>query len=100
MSGGLYDPSPSVDEYPVPADYQPLDRDEETAIVRPYALTGGRTKANYVLELETLVSTKDSAAERSVSQAAASRSWKNAGIRGRSPKSRRFCGCRSEWHGY
>lgn len=32
---------------------------EETAIVRPYALTGGRTKANYALELETLISTKD-----------------------------------------
>jgi hypothetical protein len=69
MSGGLFDPSPSFDEYLVPTDYEPLDRDEETAIVRPYALTGGRTKANYVLELETLVSAKDSAAEGFVSQA-------------------------------
>lgn len=30
---------------------------EETGFVRPYALTGGRTKANYALELETLIST-------------------------------------------
>jgi hypothetical protein len=70
MSGGLFDPSPSFDEYLAPTDYEPLDRDEETAVVRPYALTGGRTKANYVLELETLVSAKDSAAEGFVSQAA------------------------------
>jgi hypothetical protein len=32
---------------------------DETAVVRPYALTGGRTKTNYALELETLVSTRD-----------------------------------------
>lgn len=30
--------------------------EEETAMVRPYMLTGGRTKAKYSLELETLVS--------------------------------------------
>ncbi|MGH3949508.1 MAG: DUF742 domain-containing protein [Pseudonocardiaceae bacterium] len=31
-------------------------REEETARVRPYMLTGGRTRAKYALELETLVS--------------------------------------------
>lgn len=34
---------------------------EETGFVRPYAITGGRTKANYPLELETLISTRDAA---------------------------------------
>nr|WP_170200571.1 DUF742 domain-containing protein [Prauserella endophytica] len=34
---------------------------EETGFVRPYAITGGRTKANYPLELETLVSTREAA---------------------------------------
>lgn len=33
--------------------------EDQTAIVRPYALTGGRTRANYALELETLVSARD-----------------------------------------
>ncbi|MQA06970.1 MAG: DUF742 domain-containing protein [Pseudonocardiaceae bacterium] len=33
----------------------------EAAIVRPYAWTGGRTKANYALELETLVSSTERA---------------------------------------
>jgi hypothetical protein len=45
-----------------------LDRGEDTAIVRPYALTGGRTKSNYALELETLVSTKADA-EGAISEA-------------------------------
>jgi len=45
-----------------------LDRGEDTAIVRPYALTGGRTKSNYALELETLVSTK-ATAEGAISEA-------------------------------
>jgi hypothetical protein len=45
-----------------------LDRGEDTAIVRPYALTGGRTKSNYALELETLVSTKANA-EGAISEA-------------------------------
>lgn len=39
----------------------PLHSAEETDFVRPYAITGGRTKANYPLELETLVSTKQTA---------------------------------------
>lgn len=38
--------------------------DQETAVVRPYALTGGRTKASYALELETLVSVRDGVAAR------------------------------------
>ncbi|QWF77493.1 DUF742 domain-containing protein [Amycolatopsis sp. CA-230715] len=42
--------------YPEP---EPVSPAEETAVVRPYALTGGRTKSNYALELETLVSVKD-----------------------------------------
>lgn len=58
--GGLFDPGPPSGEFIMPAVFEqapaPL---EETAIVRPYALTGGRTKANYALELETLISTKD-----------------------------------------
>jgi hypothetical protein len=45
-----------------------FDRGEDTAIVRPYALTGGRTKSNYALELETLVSTKVTA-EGAISEA-------------------------------
>ena len=47
--------------FPTPARPDRVDPAEETAIVRPYALTGGRTRANYALELETLVSTKDQA---------------------------------------
>lgn len=35
---------------------------EETGFVRPYTITGGRTKASYPLALETLVSTKQMAA--------------------------------------
>jgi hypothetical protein len=35
------------------------DLDDEAAMVRPYAWTRGRTKANYDLKLETLISTTD-----------------------------------------
>ncbi|MGH3432329.1 MAG: DUF742 domain-containing protein [Thermocrispum sp.] len=35
--------------------------DDDTALVRPYMLTRGRTKASYPLELETLISAKDGA---------------------------------------
>ncbi|WP_246257052.1 DUF742 domain-containing protein [Amycolatopsis anabasis] len=56
--GGLFEPAQEPDYRAVP----PVSATEETAVVRPYALTGGRTKANYALELETLVSTKDGAA--------------------------------------
>ncbi|WP_235783388.1 DUF742 domain-containing protein [Amycolatopsis orientalis] len=65
--GGLFDPGPPSGEFIMPAVFEqgpsPL---EETAIVRPYALTGGRTKANYALELETLISTKDHVAAGSL----------------------------------
>ena len=37
---------------------------EETAVVRPYALTGGRTKARVALELETLISVQDTVLAR------------------------------------
>ncbi|MFI6028446.1 DUF742 domain-containing protein [Amycolatopsis magusensis] len=46
--------APAYRPPPVP---EPPSALEETAIVRPYALTGGRTKANRALELETLIST-------------------------------------------
>jgi hypothetical protein len=66
--GGLFDPGPPSGEFVLPPSFATparpdrVDPAEETAIVRPYALTGGRTRANYALELETLVSTKDQAA--------------------------------------
>jgi hypothetical protein len=37
---------------------------EETSVVRPYALTGGRTKARVSLELETLISVQDAVLAR------------------------------------
>ncbi|WP_235998957.1 DUF742 domain-containing protein [Qaidamihabitans albus] len=49
------------EEQPVSAEAVPLPPAEETGFVRPYAITGGRTKANHPLELETLVSTRDGA---------------------------------------
>ncbi|WP_027947102.1 DUF742 domain-containing protein [Amycolatopsis taiwanensis] len=58
---GLFEPAVSNTG---PAEYyydgyeQPA---EEAAVVRPYALTGGRTKANLELELETLLSTSEAA---------------------------------------
>ncbi|WP_370942887.1 DUF742 domain-containing protein [Amycolatopsis sp. cg5] len=75
--GGLFDPAPqeyadyaSYAEYPASAQDDLLHPAEETAIVRPYALTGGRTKANYALELETLVSAKEEVAVGVFSDAA------------------------------
>lgn len=61
---GYFEPavSSSGPMLPERSDQGPLD--EETAAVRPYALTGGRTKASYALELETLVSLKDVVAAR------------------------------------
>lgn len=38
-----------------------LGDDNDTALVRPYIRTRGRTKATYPLELETLISAKDGA---------------------------------------
>jgi hypothetical protein len=54
---GLDEPRPPV---------SPPDDDfgDEAAIVRPYAWTGGRTKANYELRLETLISTTELAREQ------------------------------------
>src|SRR5690606_3178182 len=51
----------STKEQPVAVEAFPLQPVEETGFVRPYALTGGRTKANYHLELETLISTRTTA---------------------------------------
>ena len=56
-------PGPSQD-YPMPADdghYPPLNDDEryeddEDFLVRPYAVTRGRTKPRYHLEIEAMVS--------------------------------------------
>ena len=43
-----------------PVDALPIDDlGDEAAMVRPYAWTRGRTKANYDLKLETLISTTD-----------------------------------------
>lgn len=48
-------------------DQEPVPAADDTAVVRPYTLTGGRTKAKYPLELETLVSANaDAAATASV----------------------------------
>ncbi len=70
--GGLFDPGPPSGEFVMPPVFdQPPSPEEQTAIVRPYALTGGRTRANYALELETLVSTKDYAAGGGFPEAAA-----------------------------
>ncbi|UOZ11459.1 MULTISPECIES: DUF742 domain-containing protein [unclassified Amycolatopsis] len=58
--GGLFDPGPPSGEFVMPAVFeQAPSPEDQTAIVRPYALTGGRTRANYALELETLVSARD-----------------------------------------
>lgn len=51
-----------VSAEPIPVEpVAPPSAAEETGFVRPYAITGGRTKANYPLELETLISTRDAA---------------------------------------
>jgi hypothetical protein len=72
--GGLFDPGPPSGEFSMPSAvvrHDRVDPVEETSIVRPYALTGGRTRANYALELETLISTKDHVAAGGFPQAAA-----------------------------
>ncbi|NIJ12751.1 hypothetical protein FHU38_003095 [Saccharomonospora amisosensis] len=50
-----------VEEQLVSAEAIPLHAAEQTGFVRPYAITGGRTKSNHDLELETLVSTRQAA---------------------------------------
>ena len=65
QSSGLFEPAVAN-----AASYEPDEQGypaEETAVVRPYALTGGRTKANLTLELETLISVSDGAALRDLS---------------------------------
>ncbi|UQS26217.1 DUF742 domain-containing protein [Amycolatopsis thermalba] len=64
---GFFDPV----QPPQPAPRVPSRREEpelhpaeETAVVRPYALTGGRTKARVALELETLISVQDAVLAR------------------------------------
>ncbi|WP_208720489.1 DUF742 domain-containing protein [Amycolatopsis circi] len=75
--GGLFDPGPPSGEFSMPSAivrperHERVDPAEETSIVRPYALTGGRTRANYALELETLISTEDHVAAGGFPQAAA-----------------------------
>lgn len=55
----IFDPSPSEfgssEEWRYPVD----ELSDAAAIVRPYALTGGRTRASVHLRMETLVSTSD-----------------------------------------
>src|SRR5699024_2022999 len=54
------------EEWPVSAEAIPVATGEEpeaeagmdTGFVRPYAITGGRTRANHMLEMETLISTR------------------------------------------
>jgi hypothetical protein len=66
----------------------PPTPEEQTAIVRPYALTGGRTRANYALELETLISTKDYAASGGFPEAAAEKiEWLSIVEECRTPRS-------------
>ncbi|GHF82699.1 hypothetical protein FHX82_004707 [Amycolatopsis bartoniae] len=55
---------PAVSGSVVPERPEPGPVEDETAAVRPYALTGGRTRASYALELETLVSVKNTVAAR------------------------------------
>lgn len=56
-------PSPTDENVPTePEDEQPCQFAEEekpATHIRPYAWTGGRTRSNYKLELETLVSTSE-----------------------------------------
>jgi hypothetical protein len=55
--GVLFDPGP------FPGFPEPQVPGEETAVVRPYALTGGRTRSTRALELETLISAREDATE-------------------------------------
>jgi hypothetical protein len=57
-SSALPDEPPAAPKLPAPP--PPIDDfGDEAAIVRPYAWTRGRTRANYDLKLETLISTTD-----------------------------------------
>ncbi|GHF05105.1 hypothetical protein GCM10017786_43220 [Amycolatopsis deserti] len=64
---GFFDPvQPAQPAPPVPSrrEEPEIHPAEETAVVRPYALTGGRTKARVALELETLISVQDAVLAR------------------------------------
>jgi hypothetical protein len=49
-------PRPGAPRHELPEPEPPAERDEDVAIVRPYAWTGGRTRPVYDLAVETLVS--------------------------------------------
>ncbi len=49
-------PRPGPPRHELPEPEPPAERDEDVAIVRPYAWTGGRTRPVYDLAVETLVS--------------------------------------------
>lgn len=49
-------PRPGPPRHELPESEPPAERDEDVAIVRPYAWTGGRTRPVYDLAVETLVS--------------------------------------------
>ena len=61
---GMFEPAVSSSGPVLPERLDAGSLEEETAVVRPYALTGGRTKARNALELETLISVKDNVAAR------------------------------------
>ncbi|HVV10160.1 DUF742 domain-containing protein [Amycolatopsis sp.] len=69
QGSGLFEPAVSNSG---PLRPEPGFGEDETAVVRPYALTGGRTKASYLLELETLISVQEGADARMHSGAAVS----------------------------
>jgi hypothetical protein len=56
------EPERELPEPPLPID----DLGDEAAMVRPYAWTRGRTKANYDLKLETLISATELAADETL----------------------------------
>ncbi len=60
--GGPVGPA-GLDDPPAPVSPPDDDFGDEAAIVRPYAWTRGRTRANYELRLETLISTTELAHE-------------------------------------
>ena len=61
--GGPVGPA-GLDDPPPPVSAPDDDFGDEAAIVRPYAWTRGRTKANYELRLETLISATELAREQ------------------------------------
>jgi len=64
-AGGAYPVAPEQEPYPNLYDEPEPAPEDDAAIVRPYAWTGGRTKSSIALQLETLVSTTDVAKDPS-----------------------------------